>query len=135
MKKGKVTSRVAKRTRSSAARPSGLWSKRQSLSRRRQEVTIPLNLTGIHPASLGDVLADVQAASVAELRRTYEISPSVVQVMQSDNDLSGVSPIISRVGASDCERRHERREVLAATGRLGGNHKPTPTSDLWKEGC
>lgn len=116
------------------------WSTK-SLSRRRQENTMMLPLSGIHPDQISDLIwADLSDPSprVGLTRmQTAQPLPSIPApaYVPSTSQSLFVAPDRSTTRKSDCAARTERREVLFATNKSGGDHKKTPKSDRWGEPC
>ena len=102
--------------------------KRFDLLRTRfEEVALPLPSSRVH------VLPDVHPFSRGRYRRERVLSGEALAVspVRPTADLKRL--YYTRPDVMVCVRRKQRREVLAATGKLGGNHKRptrTPQSDI-----
>ena len=119
----------------------------RSLSRKRQEVTRLLPLSGMHPAQLslvdlsidqsyGDFsFQDAPPLSVYQQGHSITQGRYVAPAAPLQLDYAAPVAVTPSERATPCEARHERREVLFATGKVGGNHAPTPKSDKWGEPC
>lgn len=111
-----------------------------SLARKRQEITSFLPLGGVHPAQLPD---DLSLSWLYEPSITRPTAPRSAQVVQATLP-KYLSPAVAPVPVAAqknpspekktfCERRQERREVIFATGKSGGDHKQgvMPSSTEW----
>lgn len=135
--KGKTTRASGTRTRR--------WGR--TLSRKRQEVTRMLPLSGMHPAQLklADLsvdnsfddfsIQDAPPMSVHQVRASYTRGAFVPPAVPLDLTMPAPVQVVAPAATSPCEARKERREVLFATNRAGGGHAPTPPATDWGVPC